>query len=74
MTQSRRHSMAEALTGTAVGFVVSVLASMVIYPLHGHAFSLREVTSITIIFTVLSIARGYAVRRLFNYLHHRCSS
>lgn len=71
MTQSRRHSMVEAIAGTTIGFVVSVLASLVVYPLHGHTFSLGEVSSITLIFTVLSVVRGYVVRRLFNRWHRR---
>lgn len=68
MSQSRRHSLIETIAGTAFGFVLSVLASMVIYPLFGHAFSLSQNIGITIIFTVLSIARGYVVRRLFNHI------
>lgn len=66
MSQPRRHSLVEALVGTAVGFITSVLLSLVVYPMHGHAFSLGEVTSITAIFTVASIVRGYLVRRAFN--------
>lgn len=69
MTQSRRHSMFEAVAGTAIGFIVSVLASLVVYPMHGHAFSLAEVGSITLIFTVLSVVRSYCVRRAFVWLH-----
>ena len=68
MSQSRRHSMIEAIAGTAIGFIVSVLASYVVYPAFGHAFTLAQNISITAIFTVLSIARGYVVRRLFNRL------
>lgn len=71
MSQSRRHSLFETLAGTAIGFAVSVLASMVVYPIFGHAFTLGENTGITLIFTVLSIARGYAVRRLFNWVGAR---
>ncbi len=74
MTQSRRHSFIEAMAGTAIGFVISVLASMVVYPLFGHAFTLHQNIGITAIFTVLSIARGYAVRRLLNMLHVGASS
>ena len=73
MTQSRRHSMIEACAGTAIGFLVSVLASMVVYPAHGHRFSLAENISITLIFTVLSVVRGYLVRRLFNRMHRRAA-
>jgi hypothetical protein len=66
MTQTRRHSIIEALAGTAIGMAVSILASTVVYPLFGHSFTLAQNTGITLIFTVLSVARGYLVRRLFN--------
>lgn len=66
--QSRRQSLIETLAGVAIGFVVSMLISMVVYPLHGHAFSLTQNASITVIFTVVSILRGYWVRRFFNWL------
>lgn len=71
MTQSRTHSMIEAVAGTAIGFAVSMAASFVVYPMHGHKFSPAEVTSITLIFTALSVVRGYIVRRVFNKLHKR---
>lgn len=66
MSQSRRMSLVETVAGVAVGFVVSVLASFVVYPIFGHAFTLSQNIGITIIFTVLSIVRGYLVRRAFN--------
>lgn len=66
MNQSRTHSIIEATVGTAIGFAVSVIASIYVYPAHGHTFTMAENFSITAIFTVLSIARGYCVRRLFN--------
>lgn len=71
MTQSRTHSIIEAVSGTAIGFVVSVLAAEVVYPAHGHTFTLAQNVSITAIFTVLSIVRGYCVRRTFVWLHAR---
>lgn len=67
--QTRRQSLIETLAGVAIGFAVSVLASLVIYPLFGHAFSLSQNVGITVVFTVLSIVRGYGVRRFFNWLH-----
>ena len=66
MTQTRKQSAVETLAGVAIGFVVSLVASVLVFPLFGHAFTLGQNVGITIIFTVLSIARGYAVRRLFN--------
>jgi uncharacterized membrane-anchored protein len=69
VSQSRLHSTVEALTGTAVGFIVSVILGMIVYPLYGHAFSLGDNIQITMIFTVASVLRGYAVRRVFNRWH-----
>lgn len=69
MTQSRRMSLVETLTGTAIGFAVSVGLSIVVYPLFGHAFTLAQNVWITVIFTIASIARGYLVRRAFQRLH-----
>ena len=66
MTQSRRHSAIETITGVAIGFIVSVLAAMIVYPMFGHSFTLSQNIGITVVFTVLSIARGYCVRRVFN--------
>lgn len=71
MTQSRTQSAIESLAGTAIGFVVSVMSAMVVYPLFGHAFTLTQNIGITIIFTVLSIVRSYLVRRAFNRLHRK---
>jgi len=68
MTQSRRLSMIETLTSVAVGFLLSLGASYIVYPLFGHSFTLAQNVGITIIFTVLSILRGYAVRRVFNHI------
>ncbi len=55
---------------TALGFVISLALSMVVYPLFGHSFTLAQNVGITIIFTVASIARTYAVRRWFNSRIH----
>ena len=46
--------------------VVSVCLSFVVYPLFGHAFTLAQNVGLTLVFTVASIVRSYAVRRYFN--------
>jgi uncharacterized membrane protein len=66
--QTRRQSFIETVAGVAIGFVLSIAASFIVYPLFGHSFTLSQNIGITVIFTVLSIARGYGVRRLFNWL------
>ena len=69
--QSRGASAVEVATSTAVGFTVAVIAQKIILPLFGLYASTSEHIGIAVLFTVVSIVRGYAVRRLFNALHRR---
>jgi len=64
--QTRRWSMVEAVTNVAVGFVVSVLFQWAVFPIFGIRISFSENLAIATVFTVVSIARGYALRRIFN--------
>ena len=66
MSQSRRMSMIEAVTNVLVGYGVAVLAQIAIFPLFGIAVSIGDNLAIGAAFTVVSLARSYAVRRLFN--------
>lgn len=49
--------------------LMAYVTGLVVYPLHGHHFSLAENFSITLIFTAVSFARGYVIRRAFNRSH-----
>lgn len=73
MTQTRLQSLIEALVNVALGMVISVLLSLVVYPAFGHAFTLAQNIGITVIFTVASILRSYVVRRWFNAALHRAA-
>lgn len=66
MSQTRIGSLTEATLNTASGFVISLVASYFIYPRFGFHPTWGQITSLTIIFTVISVARSYAWRRLFN--------
>lgn len=66
MEQTRLGSLIEACIGTAIGFIISMGLSLIVYPMFGHSFTLAQNFWITVIFTVASIARSYAVRRWFN--------
>ena len=70
MEQSKLGSLIEAITHTAVGFVISILLSIIVYPAFGHAFTLAENAGITAIFTAASIIRGYVIRRFFAKRFH----
>lgn len=64
--QSRVGSLVEATTSTLVGFLVAVLTQVVVFPIYGLEVGLGGNLQIALIFTVVSVLRGYCIRRLFN--------
>jgi len=66
--QSRKHSLLEALLNTASGFLTSLLTQWLVFPWFNLHPSLQENLALTAIFTIVSIARSYAWRRVFNHL------
>jgi hypothetical protein len=64
--QSKKHSMLESVTNVAVGFVITLVFSPFIYTLCGMEYTWGQLGWVTLIFTALSIARSYVIRRFFN--------
>lgn len=64
--QSRRASLVEACANVAVGYGVAVATQIVVFPLFGLQASLAQNAAIGAVFTVVSLLRSYALRRLFN--------
>lgn len=69
--QSRKMSALESLASTAIGFVVAFFAQIFIMGIFGIGSDLMRDLMITVFFTVLSLVRGYCVRRAFNWLQVR---
>ena len=69
ISQPISHSMLEAVIGTGVGFVVNVYAQHLVFPLLGIQVPWSVNISIAVIFTGISIARSFILRRVFNKLH-----
>ncbi len=65
MRQSRLMSLVESLANVAVGYAVAVLTQMLVFPLFGLMTTVPENLAIGAIFTVVSLARSYALRRTF---------
>lgn len=63
--QSRRMSFFESLVNVAIGYGVAVLAQVAVFPLFGVHLPLADNLLIGAVFTVISIARSYALRRVF---------
>ena len=66
--QSRTMSFVEAVTNVVVGFGLAVLTHVVVFPLFGLAATFDQHVSIAVIFTLVSLARGYVPRRVFQTL------
>jgi hypothetical protein len=71
MTQSRLASAIESLANVAIGFGISWAATLVVLPAAGVAVNAAQGFWITCAFTVISLARSYLLRRLFNRYHAR---
>lgn len=67
--QSRRASLAEAILNVLLGFWISVAANIWLLPLWGFHPSVSQGVEIGILFTWISLARSYVLRRLFNFFH-----
>ncbi len=65
--QSKKHSIIESITSTAIGLGINVTAQHLIFPLFGIYIGWDKNFMIAIIFTFISIGRGYFIRRLFNH-------
>lgn len=71
MKQSKVMSFIESILSTAIGFGVALVTQIFVFPLFGFEPSFTQNLLITCIFTVVSIARQFCVRRLFEALHIR---
>jgi len=71
MKQSRAASFTEAVLNTLAGFGISLAAQWFFLPLLGVAISLHQNLVFALIMTVISIARTFILRRVFEFLHIR---
>ena len=69
--QSRAMSLVEAVTNVAVGYAIAVTTQILVFPLFGFAATYRDHLLIGATFTVISIARAFALRRLFEAIRVR---
>lgn len=71
MKQSRTASLIESVINILVGFGIAVAAQAIFLPLLGVPIPLAANLGFAAIMTAISIARSYALRRLFEALHIR---
>lgn len=68
--QTKKQSMVEAFINVAVGFVISLIATIIIFPIMDIESTTSKNLQITLFFTVISVLRSYGLRRYFNGSHH----
>ena len=68
MKQSRIMSMVEAAANVVVGYVLAIATQIVVFPWFGIETGLAEHLTIGLAFTGVSLARGYVLRRVFEWL------
>ena len=71
MNQTRLGSLIEVAFNIAIGFSINWVANIYILPLYGFAITGGQAFSMGLLFTVISVVRGYVIRRWFNGLLHK---
>jgi hypothetical protein len=70
MNQTKLGSFIEVCANICVGFLINFIANIYILPLYGFNITGGQAFSMGLLFTVISVVRGYCIRRWFNnYLH-----
>lgn len=66
--QTKLGSFVEAWANIAVGFGINWCANMLVLPMFGFSVTASDAFGIGVIFTAISLARSYILRRWFNGL------
>ena len=64
--QSKKASFGEAVTNTVIGYGLAIVTQLIVFPLFDIEVNIAENMAIAFIFSAVSIARSYVIRRLFN--------
>ena len=71
MKQTRLMSLVESVANVIVGYGVAVATQILIFPVFGLHTTLAENLKMGAVFTVVSIARSFALRRVFETIRMR---
>lgn len=64
--QSKLDSFIEAVINVLIGFGINFAGNMLILPMFGFNVTAGKASGIGLVFTVVSVARSYFIRRYFN--------
>lgn len=69
--QSPCMSLIESIVNVVVGYGIAVVTQILIFPVFGLHATLEQNLKMGAVFTLVSIARSFAVRRLFEAIRGR---
>lgn len=61
-------SMVEAAANVVIGYAIAVATQVVVFPIFGIHITLADDLRIGLVFAVVSLARGFILRRVFEQL------
>ena len=64
--QTKKQSLIETLTSVFVGWLIGVILNLTILPLFDYNITIVDSLWVSLIFTIVSVIRGYVIRRWFN--------
>ena len=71
MKQSRAMSLVESVANVVVGYGIAVASQILIFPAFGLHMTMAQNLKLAAAFTVISICRSFALRRLFEAIRIR---
>lgn len=64
--QTKTGSLIESCVNVAIGYGINLAANLIVLPMFGYHVSVKDAAGIGVVFTVISVARSYLIRRVFN--------
>jgi len=74
MNQTKLESLAEVIINVVIGWIIGLATQLLVFPIFGIHISFGDQFWISVVFTVVSIARGYIIRRWFNAGIHKITA
>jgi hypothetical protein len=71
--QSRLGSLVEVSVNIAIGFLINWIANILVLPMFGFEVTAGQAFQMGLVFTVISVARSYVVRRYFEQRIHKAA-
>lgn len=73
MRQTKLSAFIESCTNICIGFTINFFANLLILPMFGFHVTLGDNFLIGLLYTLVSVARSYVIRRWFDARIHKAA-